>query len=295
MYSRNLYICPEQRLGQQATFSSLNVSNECPSAQLNNSPFCWHDSRSGVDFIQKRMVYFLFLNIFAAAVVPFLCVLEELRVSRVQFLQLLAAAVCPHAGSGLWRTAASACPAQHRSPQQQEAAAYGQELTRRGMLFCQSLAPCQANAAGAASRHCEGAGMGYALPEISLAVLQSVSNISQSTFPAVRDTPDVPHASPHPAVESIASSSVSWLKKYICILFFILVSLAHAAEGGGGSFRRRGRGGLVEDPWRGRRAGWRAASCRAAGWALPRRESLEHSAASFLEHLLLQKQSGKVL
>lgn len=171
--------------------------------------------RGRVDFIQKRMVYFLFLNIFAAAVVPFLCVLEELRVSRVQFLQLLAAAVCPHAGSGLWRTAASACPAQHRSPQEREAAAYGQELTRRGMLFCQSPAPCQANAAGAASRHCEGAGMGFALPEISLAVLQSVSNISQSTFPAVRDTPDVPYASPHPAVESIASSSVSWLKKYI--------------------------------------------------------------------------------
>lgn len=144
-------------------------------------------------------------------------------------------------------------------------------------------------------RHCEGAGMGHTLPEISLAVLQSVSNISQSTFPAVRDTPDVPHASPYPAVESTACSSVSWLKKYICILFFILVSLAHAAEGGGGGFRRGGRGGFVEDPRRGWRAGWRAASCRAAGWALPRRESLEHSAASFLEHLLLQKQSGKVL
>lgn len=83
--------------------------------------------------------------------------------------------------------------------------------------------------------------------------------------------------------------------KKIYILFFILVSLAHAAEGGRGSFWRRGRGGLIDDPgWRWR-AGRRAASRRTAVGALPGRESLEHSAASFLEHLLLQKQSEKML
>lgn len=83
--------------------------------------------------------------------------------------------------------------------------------------------------------------------------------------------------------------------KKIYILFFILVSLAHAAEGGRGSFWRRGRGGLIDDPgWRWR-TGWRAASRRTAVWALPGRKSLEHSAASFLEHLLLQKQSEKML
>jgi len=51
----------------------------------------------------------------------------------------------------------------------------------------------------------------------------------------------------------------------------------------------------MEHPGRRRRTGWGAASRRAAVWALPGRKSLEHSAASFLEHLLLQKQSEKVL
>lgn len=84
-------------------------------------------------------------------------------------------------------------------------------------------------------------------------------------------------------------------KNLTLFLLFILVSLAHAAEGGRGSFWRGGWGGFIEDPgWR-RRAGWRAASCRAAVGALPGRESLEHSAASFLEHLLLQKQNEKML
>lgn len=47
-------------------------------------------------------------------------------------------------------------------------------------------------------------------------MLQSGFSIfSQSTFPAVRDSPAVPHASPHPAAEFTACSSVSWLKKYI--------------------------------------------------------------------------------
>lgn len=83
--------------------------------------------------------------------------------------------------------------------------------------------------------------------------------------------------------------------KKIYILFLILISLTHAAEGGRGSFWRRGRGGLIDDPgWRWR-TGWRAASCRTAVGALPGRKSLEHSAASFLEHLLLQKQSEKML
>lgn len=46
-------------------------------------------------------------------------------------------------------------------------------------------------------------------------MLQFIFDISQSTIPAVRDTPGVPHASPHPVAEFIACSSVSWLKKYI--------------------------------------------------------------------------------
>lgn len=107
----------------------------------------------------------------------------------------------------------------------------------------------------------------------------------------------------NPWCSSCFSPSSGWVHilffclmvKKIYILFFILVPLAHAAEGGRGSFWRRGRGGLIDDPgWRWR-TGRRAASCRTAVWALPGRKGLEHSAASFLEHLLLQKQSEKML
>lgn len=88
--------------------------------------------------------------------------------------------------------------------------------SRRGRGFARaacglSAGPAGPATAGGASRHGEGAGTGSALPEISLAVLQSVFVVSQGAFPAVRGTPGGPRASPHPAVEFIACSSVSWL------------------------------------------------------------------------------------
>lgn len=107
----------------------------------------------------------------------------------------------------------------------------------------------------------------------------------------------------YPWCSSCFSPSSGWVHslffclmvKKIYILFFILISLAHAAEGGRGSFWRRGRGGLIDDPGRRWRPGRRAASRRTAVGALPGRKGLEHSAASFLEHLLPSSVRSKQL
>lgn len=260
-----------------------------------------HDLGSGAMLFKRKIqLYFPFLNIFAAAM-PFLHVPEELKVSRVQ-LHLLSAGYSQHFLPVCWvhirsQLGSPASPSQCRAPGAWPGAAAGKQQGRGGNLHMGVvfLSPwgCawQLLLAGPPAPWGNGDGISSSWD------LPCWAPVHFWHLPE-----HDPCCQRYPWSSSRFSPSSGWVHslffclmvKKICILFFILVSLAHAAEGGRGSFWRRGRGGLIDDPgWRWR-AGWRAASCRTAVWALPGRKGLEHSATSFLEHLLLQKQSEKM-
>lgn len=125
----------------------------------------FHSKRKKVKF------YFPFLNVFAAAM-PFLHMPEELKVSRVRYNCIFSIhgprpSRCLCAGSGSGADGASpAGPARCRVPCQAGLAPAAvssktwRETCTKVYVFCRTPLPCLVSAAGRASGHREGAGMG---------------------------------------------------------------------------------------------------------------------------------------
>lgn len=82
-----------------------------------------------------------------------------------------------------------------------------------------------------------------------------------------------------------------WMSPRSSSSLLVLVSLAHAADGGRGAFRRRRRRGSRQGPAgrRRRRAGWREIPGRTAAGRTAGRERLDHATTALLKHLLLRK------